>query len=596
MLALDPHSHKQCLGVTAPVSHASPTPQDVQLNANLISTLRSMDLFPSAEDSQLREQVLGQLYALVKSFVRRVAMNQGLPEELAEETGGTIYSFGSFRLGVHGPGADIDTLCVAPKHVNRDDFFSVMYEMLKSRDDVTELAAVPDAFVPVITFEMRGVPIDLLFCRLDMTQVPENLSLSGIDILSKLDERDIRSLNGSRVTDEILRLVPDINEFRTALRAIKRWAKVRGIYSNVMGFLGGVAWAMLVARVCQLYPNANSGTIVIKFFAIMQAWPWPEPILLKPIEEAPLPFRIWNPRLYPADRQHRMPIITPAYPSMCATHNVTKSTFDVLKHEFHLGTQLTQRIQRGELAWSALFTPHSYFSKYKYYLQLVVSSTAKETHLKFSGYMESRLRRQVLDLEDHGELDLIHPYFKGVERVFTYETDEQRVALAGGAWADRLPALSGEAVAQAESAAAAAAAAEAQTAAAGSEGGPAQVAAPKVLYTTSFYLGLVLKDAATQQPGQRRRLDIGWLLPQIVATAKAFVGFDEGLANMSVTMQTLRKATLPKDIDPKQQQAQAGQGANKRKVEEEAVQGAGEESIKRQKQAHEAASAMSMST
>jgi poly(A) polymerase len=46
----------------------------------------------------------------------------------------------------------------------------------------------------------------------------------------------------------------------------------RAILSNVNGFLGGVAWAMLVARICQLYPNAIAGAIVSRFFIIMYQW------------------------------------------------------------------------------------------------------------------------------------------------------------------------------------------------------------------------------------------------------------------------------------------------------------------------------------
>jgi poly(A) polymerase len=46
----------------------------------------------------------------------------------------------------------------------------------------------------------------------------------------------------------------------------------RAIYSNVNGFLGGVAWAMLVARICQLYPKAIAGAIVSRFFIIMYQW------------------------------------------------------------------------------------------------------------------------------------------------------------------------------------------------------------------------------------------------------------------------------------------------------------------------------------
>jgi len=39
-----------------------------------------------------------------------------------------------------------------------------------------------------------------------------------------------------------------------------------------LGFFGGVAWAMLVARICQLYPNAIAGAIVSRFFRIMFQW------------------------------------------------------------------------------------------------------------------------------------------------------------------------------------------------------------------------------------------------------------------------------------------------------------------------------------
>lgn len=44
-------------------------------------------------------------------------------------------------------------------------------------------------------------------------------------ILKNLDLRCVRSLNGCRVTDEILRLVPNVETFRLALRGIKLWAK-----------------------------------------------------------------------------------------------------------------------------------------------------------------------------------------------------------------------------------------------------------------------------------------------------------------------------------------------------------------------------------
>ena len=71
----------------------------------------------------------------------------------------------------------------------------------------------------------------------------------------------------------------------------------RAIYANIIGFPGGVAWAMLVARVCQLYPHATGSVIIGKFFRIIGQWSWPQPVLLKNIEDGPLQARVWNPKV-----------------------------------------------------------------------------------------------------------------------------------------------------------------------------------------------------------------------------------------------------------------------------------------------------------
>jgi poly(A) polymerase len=71
----------------------------------------------------------------------------------------------------------------------------------------------------------------------------------------------------------------------------------RAIYGAVYGYPGGVAWAIMVARICQLYPFACGATILSKFFNLMMKWHWPRPVMLKHIEEGSMGLKVWNPQV-----------------------------------------------------------------------------------------------------------------------------------------------------------------------------------------------------------------------------------------------------------------------------------------------------------
>ncbi|WAQ84498.1 hypothetical protein PtA15_5A68 [Puccinia triticina] len=505
-------------GVTGAISLQPATKPEQQLTVSLMEELKRRNIFESPEEARAREIVLGRLDVLVKQFVINVSISLGMSEAVARDSGGKIFTFGSYRLGVHGPGADIDTLCVVPRHITREHFFEVLPTMLNDRPEVTELATVPEAFVPIIKLKFSSIEVDLLFARLALPSIPDSLELIDDALLKNLDDRCVRSLGGSRVTDEILRLVPDVTVFRDSLRAIKLWAKSRAVYSNVMGFCGGVAWAMCVARVCQLYPNKPAGTIVNRFFAVLSQWNWPSPVLLKPIGPAPPgdQRRIWNPKIYPQDRGHRMPIITPAYPCMCSTHNITKSTAQIMMTEFKRGLAVTDEIATGTKPWAALFDKHDFFTRYRYYLQITASSPNAEIQLKWAGTVEARLRQLVMKVEEVDTVDLAHPFIKGFERESYYLTsDEVRVIQVG----DVPPDVKGRTRADIE----------------GKEGAG-------TVYTSSFFIGLLVQPKPAGHTGPRK-LDISYPVGEFTRMVKQWEGYAED--SMGIIVRYIKGAQLP---------------------------------------------------
>lgn len=378
-----------------------------------------------------RDQVLADLRKLLSTLVQIVGRQKGLPPEILKEAGGKVFTYGSYRLGVYGPGSDIDTLMIAPKHVSRDDFFKHMPDLLRkstAAKDLTELTPVPGISVPIIKLELKGVSIDLIFSHLQVSSVPQGLELTDNNLLRGLDETDLRCVNGTRVTDRILQLVPETKTFRNALRAIKLWAQRRAVYGNVVGFPGGVAYAMLVARVCQLYPQALAPLIVQKFFFVMGKWQWPQAVILQKREAAPLQLREWDPNTYKGDRFHLMPIITPAYPCMNSTHTITNSTKKVILSEFARGHQIMDDIYAGKKSWKDLFTRHTFFSEtYKHYICVITGAKTKEAQQAWSGLVQSKLRRLVQGIEasDASSVDLVQPFNKGFDRTHECHGDSQ---------------------------------------------------------------------------------------------------------------------------------------------------------------------------
>lgn len=438
----------QNFGVTDPISEALPSALDHRLSRELEECLHANNLYESRAEQQERERVLVELLELVKDWVHRVAVYQGMPEPDASDTGARVFTFGSFRLGVNGPGADIDTLAVTPAHIKRErDVFglpdpatgftsppeNVLVNILEECPHAADIVAVPESYVPIIKMTYRGVEIDLLCASLSMNRIPASLDILEDKVLRNVDEATQRSINGVRVTDAILRLVPNIENFRTTLRAIKLWAKRRSVYSNSLGFLGGVAWAILTARICQLYPNAAPSLLLSRFFRIYDEWKWgavgATPVMLCNISPGipSLGFKVWSP-IAPGSARHIMPVITPSFPSMNTTHNVSRFTLQVMKAEIEHSKHVVDGIltcaaaasdinssnSDGVAAWQSLFEKSSFFGDYTFYLAVDVFADDATSFGRWKGLVESKLRFLLHRLDDEQYVREARPYPDGL--------------------------------------------------------------------------------------------------------------------------------------------------------------------------------------
>jgi len=350
------------------------------------------------EDEQgmtLRKRIVNELDTLVKQWVRSDGLRQAMNWNKVEQVGGKVVCFGSFKLSVVDKESDLDLLCVVPKHITREAFFHTLYDNLGKKDEVTELRQLPLAYVPVIKMSYRGIEVDLTMSRLMASEkVPEDEDFLRDSIITKdMDQKCLRSFNGYRATCELLELVPCVEKFKLTLRVIKLWAKKNGLYGNMLGFLGGASWAILVAKVCILAGDEGSmgscANLIHRFFYTFANWNWPDPVYIKKVDNQP--YSAWNPALNYFDREHAMPIITSSVPQMNSAVNVTRTNCQLITDRCAEAYTVCQSVLQGVSVWADLFHARNFFKEFKNYV--LISGACQGDGGLWFGSIESKLRQ-----------------------------------------------------------------------------------------------------------------------------------------------------------------------------------------------------------
>jgi len=382
------------------ISEDRGTPADHAETAKIEAILKNeFKLVKTEESEALLHTVIDKLRKIVIEWVKQVAIKTSQTPEVIEKAGGELYIGGSYRLGAHGSTSDIDALCVAPKFVTRKlHFFGDLVEILKKDKNVGDLHAIDIEFAPIIKLKFMNVDVDLLFANIAKESVDCMLNLHDDNIFFGCDVPSINALNLIRNNDMIIELVPNKDVFRTVLKCIKVWAKNRCLYSNKMGFPGGISWAIMTAKICQMYPNLPPNRLLERLFGIYSRWDWKNPILLCENREPKMTSGLesvpknWVAKNY--EGRDLMPVITPSPPTINSTNSMKNANKQILLKEFVRAKQIMRKINTHApgYGWMALFKKYDFFKEYFHYLRIDALTPDYDMHLKWEGFIESKLK------------------------------------------------------------------------------------------------------------------------------------------------------------------------------------------------------------
>merc|ERR1712129_508851 len=128
--------------------------------------------------------------------------------------------------------------------------------------------------------------------------------------------------------------------------------------------------------------------------------------------------KVWDPN-DSSTKYEEMHIITPSFPAMNSTHNVSTSTCEVLKREIARAFHLLSRAERNinESKWNDLFAANTFFIDHKRYIFVKAAAPYKNL-TEWSGLIESKIRNLVNNLEQHPNVQVV-PYCKAIKLKLT---------------------------------------------------------------------------------------------------------------------------------------------------------------------------------
>jgi poly(A) polymerase len=308
---------------------------------------------------------------------RRVA---GAVQQLEATAGGVLHGeggpevlhlFGSAAIGTRAAGGDVDLVAIGPDGISAVEFFDQLVGELPA-GAVT--GRVDEARVPVLKLVLDGVQLDLAYAAEHDPDAAR--TRSGVDDAQVLKQHLGQGLPGAR---------------RTALRALRAWAKARRVEGTHLGFPGGLAWSVLFCRALADAPAARHEAAEL---LLVRAFEW----LAARDPRRPVALTEEGDRARPAGKQDMVMVMTPSSPTFNSTRTFTESTAAVLQRELARAVPLA-KAALGSGDWAPLFQPLDLRRAFGSKLELVVAAADAAALARAWGWVSSATPRWVVLLE-----------------------------------------------------------------------------------------------------------------------------------------------------------------------------------------------------
>jgi len=340
-------------GVTVTVTALQRSTLVQQLTTNLDSCSPTL---PHAKAEQI-ESVL----QVVLTICNDIAAQGVKPDTQAEF--GQLLPLGAYHLGVMQPNDMVDVVYVAPLHITLPSMLTILQDKLDSmKSEVEEICpAGSDGLLaaPGLHFKLRGIHIKLLLSQ----RIPDLPLPAGETVIM-----NTAGVLARDVSEKLLASVPDVALFRDLLRFARNWAKQRGVYGSYFGFMGGTAWAVCCARICQMHPQADLAQLAARFFKVLSRWNWQEPLSLLPDGVSGQ-----NSPTAPVSDGSRSDasilVLLPVGNAVSATPHLTDTTTKISQRELQRGFRMTQQVEHMRAQWEYVCSTARFFQRYRHYLE-----------------------------------------------------------------------------------------------------------------------------------------------------------------------------------------------------------------------------------